>query len=65
MPDSTDPEQWQMALKLRPSPTVAAMPSLKGTDSLTGNIILTVEQKNLHVPFMRIKFNLTSRLFIS
>jgi hypothetical protein len=50
MPDSTEPEQWQMALRLRPSPIVlAAMPSLKGTDSLTGNIQYNSAKKNLNL----------------
>ncbi|HEX3767027.1 MAG TPA: translocation/assembly module TamB domain-containing protein, partial [Puia sp.] len=50
MPDSTEPEQWRMALRLRPSPIVlAAMPSLKGTDSLTGNIIFNSSKKQLNV----------------
>ena len=50
MPDSTEPEQWQMALRLRPSPLVlAVMPSLKGTDSLTGNIQFNSAKKDLNV----------------
>src|SRR5579863_5164012 len=50
MPDSTEAEQWQMALRFRPSPIVlAAMPSLKGTDSLTGNIRYNSKQKSLNV----------------
>ncbi len=50
MPDSTEPEQWQMALRLRPSPIVlVAMPSLKGTDSLTGNIRYNSAKKNLNI----------------
>ena len=36
-PDSTEPEQWQMAFELRPSPLVLGiLPQLKGTDSLPG-----------------------------
>ena len=35
--DSTEAEKWQIALTVRPSPLVLAlMPSLRGTDSLTG-----------------------------
>ncbi len=50
MPDSTEPEQWEMALRLRPSPIVlVAMPSLKGTDSLTGSIRYNSAKKNLNV----------------
>ena len=50
MPDSTEPEQWQMTLRLRPSPIVlVAMPSLKGTDSLTGKIAYNSAKKNLNV----------------
>jgi hypothetical protein len=50
MPDSTEPEQWRMALRLRPSPIVlAVMPSLKGTDSLTGHIDFNSAKKNLNV----------------
>jgi translocation and assembly module TamB len=50
MPDSTEPEQWQMALRFRPSPIVlVAIPSLKGTDSLTGNIRYNSMKKNLNV----------------
>jgi translocation and assembly module TamB len=50
MPDSTEPEQWQMALRFRPSPLVlAVMPSLKGTDSLTGNILFNSSKKQLNV----------------
>ena len=49
MPDSTEPEQWQMALRFRPSPMVlAVMPSLKGTDSLTGNILFNSSKKQLN-----------------
>jgi autotransporter translocation and assembly factor TamB len=48
MPDSTEPELWQMALILRPSPiVVAVMPSLAGSDSLTGNISYNSAKKNL------------------
>ena len=37
--DSTEPEQWQMNLRVRPSPLVLTlMPSLKGSDSLSGKI---------------------------
>ncbi len=38
-PENTEPENWQMDLILRPSPLVLTiMPSLRGTDSLNGNI---------------------------
>lgn len=44
--DTTEPEQWQMALELRPSPLVlAVMPSLKGSDSLTGHILFNSTKK--------------------
>jgi hypothetical protein len=50
MPDSTEPEQWRMALRFKPSPIVlAAMPSLKGTDSLTGNIDYNSAKRNLNL----------------
>jgi translocation and assembly module TamB len=46
--DSTDKENWNMALRLRPSPLVLAlMPSLNGTDSLTGNIRYNSANKKL------------------
>ena len=49
-PDSTEPEQWQMALRFRPSPIVlAVMPSLTGTDTLTGNILFNSSKKELNV----------------
>jgi translocation and assembly module TamB len=50
IPDSTEPEQWNMALRLRPSPIVlTAMPSLMGTDSLTGNIQYNSGKKSLNI----------------
>jgi TamB, inner membrane protein subunit of TAM complex len=46
--DTTEPEQWQMALEWRPSPLVLAiMPSLKGSDSLTGHISFNSSKKDL------------------
>ncbi|HXB31321.1 MAG TPA: hypothetical protein VNW49_15950, partial [Puia sp.] len=46
--DSTEPEQWKMDLELRPSPLVLAiMPSLKGSDSLKGNIRFNSLKKDL------------------
>ncbi len=45
--DTTEPEHWQMALALRPSPLVlAAMPSLRGSDSLTGYIAFNSLKKD-------------------
>jgi hypothetical protein len=48
----TDPEQWRMDIRLRPSPLVlAAIPSLKGTDSLSGFIEFNSEKKDLNLTF--------------
>jgi TamB, inner membrane protein subunit of TAM complex len=48
--DTTEPEQWQMALELRPSPLVLAiMPSLKGSDSLNGHISFNSLKKDLNL----------------
>ncbi len=48
--DTTDPEQWKMDLELRPSPLVlAVMPSLKGSDSLIGNIQFNSLKKDLNL----------------
>jgi TamB, inner membrane protein subunit of TAM complex len=48
--DTTEPEQWQMSLELRPSPLVlAVMPSLKGSDSLTGHIVFNSSKKDLNL----------------
>ena len=66
MPDTTEPEKWKMALRLRPSPLVlAVMPSLEGTDSLTGNIQFNSAKKDLNISCTMIKFKSTSRSFIS
>ena len=48
--DTTEPEQWQMSLELRPSPLVlAVMPSLKGSDSLTGHIVFNSTKKDFNL----------------
>jgi TamB, inner membrane protein subunit of TAM complex len=45
--DTTEPEQWQMSLELRPSPLIlAAMPSLRGSDSLTGYVAFNSLKKD-------------------
>jgi hypothetical protein len=49
-PDNTSPQQWQISLHLRPSPLVlAVMPSLMGTDSLTGEIRFSSAKKDLNL----------------
>ncbi len=48
--DTTRPENWNMAIRLRPSPLVlAVMPSLAGTDSLNGNIQFNSAKKDLNI----------------
>jgi len=59
-PDSTEPERWKMNILLRPSPLVLnIMPSLKGTDSLTGVIAFNSANKELHLDIHagKIQFN--------
>jgi TamB, inner membrane protein subunit of TAM complex len=58
--DSAEPEKWQMDLALRPSPLVIAMmPSIRGTDSLTGAIHFNSETKDLSLVMHdnKIQFN--------
>jgi translocation and assembly module TamB len=44
----TEPQDWQMSIRLRPSPMVlAAMPAVKGTDSLTGYIRYNSSENDL------------------
>ena len=51
-PNHADPERWQMAIHLRPSPLVLAiMPSLKGTDSLSGTVQFNSTEKKLALAF--------------
>jgi hypothetical protein len=46
--DTTEPEDWQMNVKLRPSPMVLViMPSLRGSDSLTAHIAFNSSNKTL------------------
>jgi translocation and assembly module TamB len=48
--DTLESEDWQMKLELRPSPLVLAiMPSLKGSDSLSGNIRFNSAKKDLNL----------------
>ncbi|HEY4966378.1 MAG TPA: translocation/assembly module TamB domain-containing protein, partial [Puia sp.] len=48
--DSTDEEQWQMNLRFRPSPLVLTLvPSLKGTDSLTGRMVFNSTDRKLNL----------------
>jgi translocation and assembly module TamB len=48
--DSTEPEKWQIALHIKNSPLLLAlMPSLNGTDSLTGNIFFNSAEKDLNL----------------
>ncbi len=58
--DSTEPEQWQMAMRFHPSPLVLTiMPSLKGTDSITATIQFNSAKKDLHMELHgnKIQFN--------
>ncbi len=58
--DTTQPENWNMAVRMRPSPLVlAVMPSLAGTDSLTGNIHFNSTKKDLNISLHddKIQFN--------
>jgi TamB, inner membrane protein subunit of TAM complex len=60
MPDTTGAEQWQMKMILRPSPLVLTlMPSLRGSDSLTGNISFNSQKKDLQIDLHtdKIQFN--------
>ena len=59
-PDSSGAERWQMVLTLRPSPLVLTlMPSLRGTDSLTGKIQFNSKNRdfNLALHSNKIQFN--------
>ncbi len=48
--DTTEPEQWQVSLELRPSPLVlAVVPTLKGSDSLTGHIVFNSSKKDFNL----------------
>jgi hypothetical protein len=48
--DTSQAENWNMAVRMRPSPLVlAVMPSLAGTDSLTGNIHFNSAKKDLNI----------------
>jgi hypothetical protein len=50
---SVEAENWQMTIALRPSPVVLEMiPSLKGTDSVQGNIYFNSEEKNLRLQIL-------------
>jgi translocation and assembly module TamB len=58
--DSTSPEQWQMTFTLRPSPIVLTlMPSIMGTDSVTGHIRFNSTTKDLSLSLHadKIQFN--------
>ena len=61
--DSTQPEQWQMAVRFRPSPLVlSVMPSLKGTDSLAGNIQFNSTRKDLNLAFHANKIQINEQI---
>ncbi len=48
--DTLSAEDWQLAMKLRPSPLVLAyMPLLKGTDSIQGNVFFDSREADLHL----------------
>ncbi|HEY8735040.1 MAG TPA: translocation/assembly module TamB domain-containing protein, partial [Puia sp.] len=49
--DNTEPELWQMVLLVRPSSPLmlTILPSLRGTDSLTGNIRFNSAKKDLNL----------------
>ena len=48
--DTTEPEHWQLSVGLRPSPLVlAVMPSLRGSDSLTGYISFNSSKKDFNL----------------
>ena len=56
----TDAQQWNLSVLLKPSPLVLAMiPSLKGSDSVAGNITFNSEKKDLqvHLNADKIQFN--------
>jgi hypothetical protein len=59
-PDSTEPENWQMALLIRPSPLVMAMmPALKGSDSLKANISFNSAKRDFNLRLLsdKIQYN--------
>ncbi len=58
------PEQWQMNLRLRPSPLVLAyMPSLKGTDSITAQISFNSDRNALTVSLNTKRIQIGNQVF--
>jgi TamB, inner membrane protein subunit of TAM complex len=46
----TEPEKWQMAIRLRTTPMLlSVMPSLNGTDSITGSVYFNSSEKNINL----------------
>ena len=63
-PDSTEPEQWQMAIRMRASPMVLTLvPSLKGTDSLTGRVLFNSAKKDLTLDLHAGKIQINQLVF--
>ena len=63
-PDSTEPEHWQMDIRMRPSPIVLSLiPSLKGTDSLTGSLAFNSAGKDLQLKLQAEKIQFNQQIF--
>lgn len=58
------PEQWQMNLRLRPSPlALAYMPSLKGTDSIVAQISFNSDRNALNVSLNTRRIQIGNQVF--
>ena len=61
--DSTEPELWQMTIRMRPSPLVLTlMPSLRGSDSLSGKITYNSAKKQLQLNLISNKIQIDQQL---
>jgi TamB, inner membrane protein subunit of TAM complex len=61
--DSTEAENWQMDLRLRPSPLLLTlMPSLNGSDSLTGHIVFNSANRKLDLKLQSVKVQINQQV---
>ena len=62
-PDNTEPQQWQMDFRLRPSPLVLTlMPSLRGSDSLSGRIVFDSRNRNFKLDMHAAKIQIDQQV---